>query len=103
MSKHTPGPWVADFEAYPIMVRSKTETWPLLDELGNQEGESGAFVCNAGDNKANARLIAAAPELLEALEFIECVYRKNIVKEGEPSKTLNDLQSVIAKATGEAA
>ena len=42
-----------------------------------------------------------APELLETLEFIECVYRKNIVKEGEPSKTLNDLQSVIAKARGE--
>lgn len=69
MSKHTPGPWVADLETYPIMVRSQSETWPLVDELGNEEGRTGVFIANTGDNKANARLIAAAPDLLEALKM----------------------------------
>jgi hypothetical protein len=54
MSKHTPGPWVADLETYPVMVRSASETWPLVDELGNEEGRAGIFVANTGDNEANA-------------------------------------------------
>jgi hypothetical protein len=71
MSKHTPGPWVADLETYPVMVRSASETWPLVDELGNEEGRAGIFVANTGDNEANARLIAAAPDLLAALREIQ--------------------------------
>lgn len=37
-------------------------------------------------------------ELLTALEFIESVYRINVVKDGEPSSILNHLQDTIAKA-----
>lgn len=63
MSKHTPGPW---------------HVVPLT--LGSVEAENGTAVCQAFMTKqprkaedheerlANARLIAAAPELLEALK-----------------------------------
>ena len=111
-AQHTPGPWLADLETYPFMVRSQAETWPLVDEIGKEEGRAGAFVCNTGDNKANARLIAAAPDLLMALK--EC---RNAIQGGKmiaPYDSrgagyeqtfglafLDRLNSAIAKANGE--
>lgn len=56
MSKHTPGPWRATL---------KTVTAPETeDRLALEVRIHGG---NVDDNRANARLIAAAPELLEAL------------------------------------
>ena len=37
-------------------------------------------------------------DMLRALEHVECVYRQNVVKDGEPSSTLANLQRVIARA-----
>lgn len=101
MSKHTPGPWAVDADAYPIFIYSESETWPLIDELGNEEGCKGAFIANTGDNKANARLIAAAPELLEALQAIV----KSLVDQDdegmiEHAQQMIDARVAIAKATG---
>ncbi len=48
----------------------------------------------------DARLIAAAPELLAALKLIESVYRQNVVVEGEPSSVLDAVQAAIANAEG---
>lgn len=57
MSKYTPGPWTAT----PCHVRApETEDRLALDVQINGG--------NRADNKANGRLIAAAPDLLEALE-----------------------------------
>ena len=58
MSKHTPGPWRA------------SELGVLSDKLTSY---GNWYVCSLIDpdneeHKANARLIAAAPELLESLE-----------------------------------
>lgn len=58
MTKHTPGPWQVD------------KTYGLI--MAGNEIEIAA--CHAGrgaDAEANARLIAAAPEMLDALEKIE--------------------------------
>ena len=43
--------------------------WHYDDELGGVYSKGGQFVCDVTD-KNNANLIAAAPELLEALHFI---------------------------------
>lgn len=67
--KHTPGPWAINgTEQIPdltdtgtlrhAVIRSEGERWTALVEIEDKEGE------------ANARLIAAAPELLEALQMI---------------------------------
>ena len=102
--KHTPGPW----EVKKIKInRNKTVT--------NVEGE-GDPICKVfgpEDLEPNAKLIAAAPELLEALEDAaltinalfddlheltsdidgECVYNTN--------ETLDKINNAIRKATGD--
>jgi hypothetical protein len=59
MSKHTPGPWEVDRDdSQKVWVKSKAEGW-------DEEWVALSFSGRAG---ANARLIAAAPDLLEALK-----------------------------------
>lgn len=79
--KHTPGPWTAKEFASPA------DTFYVLDSEGHLLLGAGKTI-----TKADALLIAAAPELLAALKSLEytCEY--------------NDLrlmaESVIAKAEG---
>ena len=109
MSKHTPGPWSADIKTYPIMVISQSETWPLVDELGSEEGRAGVFVANTGDNKANSLLIAAAPQLLEVLQkFSDYVHAEQSSTDCAvtySTTTINHFaflaRAAIAKATGD--
>lgn len=79
-SKHTPGPWVA----HSLMV----------SEAGQPVGR-GRDICHCGigmrlpsdgqQSMANARLIAAAPELLEACQtFAEWLRREAAGSEGQP-------------------
>lgn len=97
-NKHTPGPW--GFYAEP-----QPNGCPVV-------GSKGLLVCMLGhsvhiaDQKgtalANARLIAASPELLEALQI---AYRHLEVSEMKIShcKDISAIQAAIAKATGSAA
>ena len=73
MSKHTPGPWT--FTSEQIL----DDGIPIHDEIRCFHLQSGDTVildgCGCCDsprlwNPANARLIAAAPDLLEALETL---------------------------------
>lgn len=68
MSGHTPGPWVVlgsafvdAAEDYAIGVRFEGGRQIIAEAFGRHDWET------ALPSKANARLIAAAPELLEAL------------------------------------
>ena len=52
------------------------------------------------EKKANARLIAAAPELYEALEYaLKCCYEGD-VSEYEPSSWMAKARAALAKARG---
>lgn len=65
MSKHTPGPWAATYKHLgdaPFVVES--------GQPGEPNGGCYMAECYGPDAEANARLIAAAPELLEALELL---------------------------------
>lgn len=96
MRKHTPGPWTA---------HARTVTAPETeDRLGLNVQINGG---NREDNKANARLIAAAPDLLEALqaatEVLEILRRGHGVQVSEACfPVLNDCRDTIDKATGAA-
>ena len=59
-TKHTPGPWVVKSARSGFYIESQFDV--IVDSL-DEFGRYGAI-----DDEANARLIAAAPELLEALE-----------------------------------
>jgi hypothetical protein len=97
---HTPGPWEArEYGLTPIL---KTAAHGVI--VGKGDGII-AFV--PGNDKAEcearARLIAAAPELLEALEAL---VRHDIAadqREGLPYHCieLQDAQDIIAEARGE--
>jgi hypothetical protein len=101
--QHTPGPWKyeADTDSSPWTIRSVKENY-WIATMDSWDG--------AVDNLANARLIAAAPEMLEALkaslEMLR-VYRPHdkypdrSVKPGD-SEIVSRLKAVIAKAESEA-
>jgi hypothetical protein len=96
MSEHTPGPWKAHFEeAYFV-------TGPDLGRVAmmmNLKGAHGMGGRRSGDESAaNAKLIAAAPELLEALQTL-C----KLALSGEPvifTSEYDRARAAIAKATG---
>jgi len=73
MSKHTPGPWTIDgFNMAAVIHCTKERGHPDAKHL---TGDYEQIARCEGENwKANARLIAAAPELLEALSnLLNCV------------------------------
>lgn len=105
-TKHTPGPWRHDKRGYPhpdvkaANGRNVACTWGV----NNQPKTTAAAKTQMQIARANARLIAAAPELLEAL--IDCVsllaFLEPEVRGGySPDGALSKARAVIAKATGE--
>ena len=91
--KHTPGPWTQGHSASGIEC-----VW--LDghvEPDSGMGSVGTWIdCNT---EANARLIAAAPELLEALAEVVRAADGEGWKQLDPN--LAKARAAIAKATGE--
>ena len=95
MEKHTPGPWrrngdTIDGNDYVSVVCCR----------GNYAPE---FVSNADNWKANARLIAAAPELLEAARLgRNVIIHNNPQFEGEwvavPREDFDRLRAIVDKA-----
>lgn len=90
MSKHTPGPWTQGFSK-----AGKECVW--LDgriEPQNGMGLNSTWIdCGT---EANARLIAAAPDLLEALKHLE----HNAAKSGaDMGLALDVARAAITKAT----
>jgi hypothetical protein len=86
MSKHTPGPWTAEDEGASVHIAGHDGIWV-------------AEVYGIDDN-ANARLIAAAPDLLQALTEVVETYDS-----GDNGRTLrwavDTCRDAIAKATGD--
>lgn len=98
MSKHTPGPWN-------IGTKNGARVW-------SENGETLIADADVSESlrkeikKANARLIAAAPELLEmlctALPFIEDAELDPAYKAGHVAAISEQIRALIAKATGDA-
>ena len=85
-STHTPGPWVI----YDERAAHGSRLIYSSSEYGVGEVWD---INNNGENKANAHLIAAAPELLEALE-----YARRFLKSEDVDTVYID--TAIAKAKG---
>ena len=92
-TKHTPGPWKV-YGDYIVPASSKP------NKYGMQSGEYIAQhydTIGCGTKKANAHLIAAAPELLEAC--IEALYWLDVSSRGE-EECAKKLQAAIDRAEG---
>jgi hypothetical protein len=101
-AKHTPGPWgVYDHESshYPGIESKCGLSVVVWGERGEFCGVRGR---NAAEKNANARLIAAAPDLLEALQELATLPIARNYPEG-PCLHRDDMEMVkkaIAKAKG---
>lgn len=92
-AKHTPGPW-----RYVRGNGSPTTGQHMI--AGAKPGYLAEVRdCGSGNVEANARLIAAAPELLEALQLVVDTAENG----GWPSAVLVITKAAIAKAKGSAA
>ena len=96
-AEHTPGPWqFAEAGSWKDGVRTSKEYFvrrpdddvAIASEILNPEDST--------PSEANARLIAAAPELLAALEV--CV--DELKRNGIQSESIQDARAAIAKAKG---
>lgn len=99
MSKHTPAPWVAHGKS---VFTSSDNSWGrncIVADCTYQDGVASERLA-----EANARLIAAAPELLEALETLLSELddmRSDGLFQNHPTFTTALQRRAIAKAKGE--
>lgn len=91
---HTPGPWVAVFE--------NEEPEPAV-MAGKYYVAVACLGVDSGSSEANARLISAAPVLLEALETAVRLYESYWLIAGNGvvcGEWVNSARAAIAKAYG---
>ncbi|NBW21417.1 MAG: hypothetical protein EBR82_77010 [Caulobacteraceae bacterium] len=96
-TKHTPGPWTIEDHKYEsglkIWVRAKTDSIVAILPSNPR-----------AQFRKNARLIAAAPDLLEALEKLVEAYTADLRRLGEDAENCRDIYKaldVIRKAKGD--
>jgi hypothetical protein len=95
MTQHTPGPWIRTQGSGRFYIKTDTNFAQSLATVFSNKGDLG---CKSSPDyeqaKANARLIAAAPDLLNALQ--------ELVSFAHEAGFPCDLAEIaIAKATGE--
>jgi hypothetical protein len=102
MSKHTPGPWYTAGTFRKVYVVAKEGEREVI--VANSE-----YACtssNLDEAEANARLIAAAPDLLEVLEWVTRLLGIH-VDESHPAdmleerKAIKEVEALMAKVKGE--
>jgi hypothetical protein len=100
--KGTPGPWVVAHD-HPDEETRKSLAFIRPTSANSYDGESIADIyCCGGDTKreANARLIAAAPALLEALRaMLDCYVNDPLGWMDKQNAASNLAEEAIAKAT----
>lgn len=99
LSTHTPGPWH-------ITERAGLE--PLIREPKGYAVALAVIPCNTGAKhvtehyKANAALLASAPELLAATQSLLKMVRPNAPFVVGGLRMVKEIEALIAKATGQA-
>jgi hypothetical protein len=88
MSKHTPGPWAAE-----LWNNSSTDDIGWTITRNGSRVPTSTFDGDEAEAEANARLIAAAPDLLEALSAMLEQFNYNTI-----TGIVHDESAAIAKA-----
>ncbi len=94
-NKFTPGPWIVDSdELDSCFVRQD-----IVNEYSDKNVPVASLLCGEGqDMRANAALIAAAPDLLEALDLI---LKDNRLMNSFSKEQAKAVMYSIAKARGD--
>lgn len=103
-AKHTPGPWC---------ISEAENSFEIIQDCWSDDGDHlGEVVVRAPEidpenggilNKADAILIAAAPELLEALQTAQMALAGFVDRSGIVQNALDKASAAIAKVEGGAA
>jgi hypothetical protein len=98
MKDHSPGPWAVSEDDRPGMSYNRHVVQARRPHL------TVCFMTSDGPNKANATLIAAAPDLLAlarqyASECAECMGKAVSDDTGRDCEQCADIRAVISKAT----
>lgn len=108
-TKYTPGPWKVREEISTVELshgHSFAHISVYKENYGNRYGDICIIDIDDGDNYlANARLIAAAPEMLEVLEdtakWLENYYENRGIAAVNEDNRLVKIWNLIAKVEGE--
>ena len=98
MSQHTAGPWTyqlaQNYDGFSIMSQHRLPTLAGIFNSPDLRGED--------ETEANARLIAASPELLDALQdIVEQAEKTSMMLPADLSDSIRVFgKAAIAKATG---
>lgn len=96
MSKHTPGPWEATTDIHGCPSVRNFDGFGVCSTYGKYESPE--------QKEANANLIAAAPDMLEALKALDEAEFQGMFTEGQWTKEHQELfenaHAAIAKAEG---
>lgn len=117
--KHTPKPWHVQLDTTAESLSIEGDPQPIPDYKGNDKYtpiiaivQDGSFDPNPERLRANARLIAAAPDLLDALRFLLSDYQETLRAYNEYRETADGMfpvgednsakeaREAIAKALG---
>ena len=105
MSKHTPGPWFAVADKGQTIIRTSRSS-AAFSPLAIVKGDKRDTL---KDQEANARLIAAAPDLLEAAQLALQIAESWIHDQLDGTSSidgallhLDPVRAAIARARGEA-
>ena len=93
MTQHTPGPWQVNKKLkFSVEAVADGQGINLIAECCDPDG-----IRSVGEDSANARLIAAAPDLLSALELLLAAYEGKRLLPSHFEQT----RAAIANAKGE--
>ncbi len=104
MSKHTKGPWVAKQVA---TISGSYKYWVIEEKQYNGFQIASTSNDEVSQGEANARLMAAAPELLEAAEYFVAEFKDAYLAEhgdqihGPLAEAFSAIRRAIAEAKGE--
>ena len=102
-AKHTPGPWRVEDWQYPQTGREHVSVIQNDKDAVAEVLDLWSMDFRAEEKAANARLIAAAPELLESLRLMVDMFERHI--DGRPgpddaATRWDSARAAIAKAEG---
>lgn len=105
-TKHTPGPWSVEDPMGPELLQivananAPVYEWRWIAQVGTEEPED-RFDVPPDEARANARLIAAAPEMYEALKAQDALMKSaGTISDAAIREATAKMRAAIAKAEG---
>lgn len=93
---HSPGPWRAHLHR-----TAKNYRWQVWQDKSQQPGYGELKIADDVTWEADARLMAQAPELLEALRFVAEAYQRHFDSMPVAWQTVDNIvRATIARAAG---